>query len=176
LAIAKDKSLSSAAERRRLAEERLHAKTTESCPTPDRVDPQRLIQELEVHQIELEMQNEELHHLNEQLELSRTKYTDLYEFAPVGYFTFDKRGVIREVNLTGAKLLGIERQLLANRPFVNFVADADGREIFSNHIESVLQKQGMQRCEISFMGKGGTVIHGQFQSIMVDAIESKESY
>ena len=92
--------------------------------------------------------------------LSRNKYTELYDFAPIGYFTFDARGLIREVNLTGAQLLGIERRLLTNQPFIGFIVDADEREIFSGHLESVLQRQGMQRCEIRLTGKEGTVIHG----------------
>ena len=133
-------------------------------------------EELETQQVELEMQNEELLRAREELELSRNKYAELYDFAPVGYFTFDARGVIREVNLTGAQLLGIERRLLANKPFTSFIADADGREIFSSHLESVLQRQGMQRCEIRLTGKDGTVIHGQLQSVTVDDYESKDGY
>ena len=58
------------------------------------------------------MQNAELHRALEEVELSRHKYTELYDFAPVGYFTFDTHGLIREVNLAGAQLLGIERRLL----------------------------------------------------------------
>jgi len=137
---------------------------------------QRLVQELEVHQIELEMQNSELLRTREELELSRNRYAELYDFAPVGYFTFDSCGVIREVNLTGAQLLGRERHLLANKPFSSFIADADGKELFARHLESVLQQQGMQRCEISLAGKDGTLIHGQLQSITVDASESTDCY
>ena len=84
--------------------------------------------------------------------------------------------LIREVNLTGAQLLGIERRLLANKPFTRFIADADGREIFSSHLESVLQRQGMQRCEIRLTGKDGKVIYGQLQSVTVDTSESKDGY
>ena len=169
MGIAKDKSLSTAAELRRSAEERLRAKKV-------KLHPPRTEEELEVHQIELEMQNAELHRALEEVELSRHKYTELYDFAPVGYFTFDTHGLIREVNLAGAQLLGIERRLLANKPFTSFIADADGREIFSNHLENVLQKQGMQRCEIRLAGKGGTLIHGHLQSTTAHNIESKDLY
>ena len=136
---------------------------------------QRLIHELQVHQIELEMQNEEMRRAREELELSRDKYAELYDFAPVGYFTFDTAGVIREVNLAGAQLLGVERQLLANTPFTGFIADAEGREIFFNHLKLVLQRQVMLRCEIRLTGKDGTVIHGQLQSVAV-SIENKAGY
>jgi PAS domain S-box-containing protein len=111
------------------------------------------------------MQNEYLRRAQEELELSRDRYAELYDFAPVGYFTFDAHGVIWEVNLTGAKLLGIERQMLANTPFSRFIPEEEGREIFSRHLESVLHKQGIQKCELRVTGKDGSVIHGQLQSV-----------
>jgi PAS domain-containing protein len=69
---------------------------------------------LEVHQIELEMQNEELQEAREAMEALLEKYTDLYDFAPVGYLTLDREGIIREANLAGASLLGIARSALIN--------------------------------------------------------------
>jgi len=171
-----ERTSAEAAELLRCAEELLRAKAAgENLPRTGE-STQRLVQELEVHQIELEMQNAELLRAREELELSRNKYAELYDFAPVGYFTFDSRGVIREVNLTGAQLLGRERRLLANKTFSSFIADADGKELFARHLESVLHRQGMQRCEISLAGKDGTVIHGQLQSITVDASESTDGY
>ena len=130
--------------------------------------------ELETQQIELELQNDELRRTKEDLEVSRNKYSELYDFAPVGYFTFDAGGVIREVNLTGSQLLGMERRLLAGKPFSVFIADTAGKEIFSEHLETVLQKQGMHKCEIRLVGKDGAVIQGQLQSVTVDDLESKQ--
>jgi PAS domain-containing protein len=75
-------------------------------------DSQWLIHELEVHKIELEMQNAELRKTREDLELLLEKYTELYDFAPVGYFTLDPKGTICSVNLTGSSLLGVERSCL----------------------------------------------------------------
>ncbi len=75
-------------------------------------DMEKLIHELQVHQVELEMQNDEVRKAQEEVEESRSRYMDLYDFAPVGYFTLDNKGVILEANLTGAELLGIERGLL----------------------------------------------------------------
>ena len=168
--------LTSSAELHRLAVERLSAKTAELHPPRTKEETQRLVHELEVHQIELEMQNAELCQAQEELELSRNTYAELYDFAPVGYFIFDARGLIREVNLTGAQLLGIERNLLVNKPFTRFIADADGRENYSNHLERVLQREGTQRCSIGLKGKDGTVIHGQLQSVLVATIKSKAGY
>ena len=186
--------LKSATELRRHAEERLHAKTAEPQPPRNKEATQRLVNELEVYQIEmeeqntelrraqeelenqqveLEMQNEELIRVQEELEISRNTYSELYDFAPVGYFTFDAAGLIQKVNLTGAQLLGIERQLLVNKPFTGFIADADGRDVFSKHLETVLQRQGMQRCEIRLAGKKGTAIYGQLQSVVVDDTGNK---
>jgi diguanylate cyclase (GGDEF)-like protein/PAS domain S-box-containing protein len=161
---------------RRQAEERLRAKTSELPPPRNEEEAQRLVHELEVYRIELEMQNAELRQSQTELEVSRRKYAELYDFAPVGNFTFDTRGRIREANLAGARLLGIERQLLVNEPFGRFIADADGREIFSTHLETVLQRKGMQRCEIRLNVEGGTVIHGQLQSVTMDTVGSEDGY
>jgi len=81
------------------------------------VDMRALCHELEVHQIELEMQNEELRRLHSELIASEEKYHDLYEFAPIGYFTLESSGQIREANLTGASLLRTERAYLVNHRF-----------------------------------------------------------
>ena len=176
MGIDKDKSRSAPAELRRQVEELLRVQTASAHPPRKGEETMRLVHELEVHRIELEMQNEELRSAQEEVEFSRNKYLELYDFAPVGYFTFDAHGLIREVNLTGAHLLGIERQMLVNKPFSRFIAEAEGRELFPKHLASVLQKEGLQRCEIRLKGKDGTVFHGQLQSIAVDTSESKDGY
>jgi len=177
MGIAKDKKLSGAAAKlRRQAEELVRAKTADLHPRRTEEDAQRLVHELEVHQIELEMQNAELRRAQEELESSRNKYVELYDFAPVGYFTFDAKGLIREVNLIGAQLLGTERRLLANKPFTGFIADADGREIFSKHREEVFQKQGNRTCEIMLKRKDGAAFYVQLQSIAKENIDDKAGY
>lgn len=128
--------------------------------------------ELETQQLELEMQNDELQQAREETEASRNKYSDLYDFAPVAYFTFDGQGVIREVNLTGARMLGVEKQVLTKAPFIGFMADAEGREVFSAHLAAVLHSQGLQRCEVRLVRKDGAVICGQLQSA-VDPTDKK---
>ena len=89
---------------------------------------------------------------------------------------FDADGLIREVNLAGAQLLGIERLLLANKPFITLIADAEGREIFSSHLTLVLQQHVMLKCEIKLKGKDGTLIDAQLQSVAVDNSDGKECH
>jgi len=125
----------------------------------------RLLHELQVYQIELESQNEELRRFQEELEVSRDAYAELFDFAPVGYVSLDGSGVIRELNLAAANLLGIERRPLTRTPFAALIADAAGRDTFERHLSNVRQKPGMQRCEIRLSTKEGSVIHGQLQSV-----------
>ena len=88
-------------------------------------DAQRLLHEIQVHQIELEMQNEALRQAQTALELTRDRYVDLYEFAPVGYLTLAPEGLIAEINLAGAKLLGIERGKLLRSRFASLIIPED---------------------------------------------------
>ena len=76
-----------------------------------------LVHDLQVHQIELEMQNQELRETQNKLEETSNLYADLYDFAPVGYISFDDNGIIQEINLTAATMLGKERSRLINRAF-----------------------------------------------------------
>lgn len=104
-------------------------------------------EELESYQGELEMQNSELKRTSAQLELSRRDYQNLYDFAPVSYFTFDQKGVIVKVNLTAANLLDIERKRLLNKPFIVYVMpEYHGK--FYQHCYQVLQTGKNQTCEI----------------------------
>ena len=129
----------------------------------------RVQDEFENQQVELERQNEELIRVQGELELSRNTYSELYDFAPVGYFTFDAEGVIRKANLTGALLLGIERAELVNRPFSAFIADADERAVFSAHLTIAAEREGIQKCDVRLTGKDGTIICGQLQSVAAGA-------
>src|ERR1039457_1198091 len=168
MGIDKDKSLSAAAELRRFAEKKLSANTSEPHSSRTKEEVKRLVHELEVHVIELEMQNAELRQARDEIESSRNKYAELYYFAPVGYFTFDRHGLIREVNLTGAQMLGFERQLLVNTPFSSHIADKEEKEIFFNHLTLVVQRQVLLKCEIRLTRNDGTMFHGQLRSVSVN--------
>lgn len=120
-----------------------------------RGDIEQLIHELEVHQIELEMQNEELRRTQAQLEESRRRYADLYDFAPVGYFGFDRNGVIHDVNLTGADLVGVPRGRLLNKPF-SVCLHRDDVPLFLRHLRTVWDLDVRDSVEIRL--KGGRYI------------------
>jgi PAS domain S-box-containing protein len=131
------------------------------------LDTKRLVHELGTYQIELEMQNEELRMAQAELETSRNRYADLYDFAPIGYFIFDNNSVIREANLTVANLLGIEKRLLTGKTFSLFVLSED-RKIFTEHIADVMSKQVLQTCEIRVGKKDRSVFHALIESIAVE--------
>jgi PAS domain S-box-containing protein len=141
-----------AAELRSRAEELLLAKMAKSHLPLSEADTQRLIHELEVHRIELEMQNAELRRARDDAKTALDKYTELYDFAPVGYFTLDRNGVIRGVNLTGADLLGIVRSQLIGRRFTLVLAE-EARSTFAAFLEKVFAGRGKDTCEVTLPGK-----------------------
>jgi PAS domain S-box-containing protein len=112
------------------------------------------------------MQNEALRQAQATLIASQEKYTDLYDFAPVGYFAFDHMGLISEVNLTGASLLGVERGRLKGKPFSLFVA-ASSRDTFHRHYRGVLRTGTAATCELRLTRKDGTSFYALVQSAPV---------
>jgi two-component system cell cycle sensor histidine kinase PleC len=119
---------------------------------------------LQVHQIELEMQNEELRGAQKELEESRDRYSDLYDFSPVGYFSFDKNGIIIEVNLTGAKKLGVERNFLIKKPFSLFIS-RNSKDVFYLHLRKVFGTGDRQTCELKIVDKKGVQFDVQLESL-----------
>jgi PAS domain S-box-containing protein len=151
--IDKDKSQPmQAAELRRQAEELLRAKTAEE-PSPGTGDETlKLLHELQVHQIELEMQNAELRQARDEVDRALEQCSDLFDFAPVGYLNLDRNGTIHIVNLTCASLLGIERSRLIGRRFDHIVAAAD-RPAFAAFFEKVIKSSAREACEVSLLKK-----------------------
>ncbi len=150
----KTSNYADAVEIRHRAEERLKELTLESDESdPATDDPRRLVHELHVHQIEMEMQNEELQQGRDAMELERKKYSDLYDFAPVGYLTLDYQGTIREINLAGASLLNIERSRLVKRPFGFFTTET-GRSVFNQFLHRVFECNGRETCELTLLREG----------------------
>ena len=131
---------------RRRAEEQLNEQIPDAGLVQTEADTRRLLHELQVHQIELEMQNAELHRARLEIETSLDKYTELYDFAPVGYFSIDQQGLIQEVNLTGASMLGAVRARLLQRRLLAFVAPTS-RPVVDAFLKTVFSKPGKQACE-----------------------------
>jgi len=129
------------------AEKRLKAKQQSTGRTRPTTDTQRLVQELQIHQIELELQNAELQQARNEAEKTLEKFTELYDFAPVGYFSIDPQGLIQEVNLMGAALFGAVRSLLLQRRLQAFVAPAS-RPIVAAFLKATFAKPGKQTCEV----------------------------
>ena len=116
-------------------------------------DVRTLCHELEVHQIELQMQNEELKRVQAELAVSEEKYRDLYEFAPIGYFTLESSGQIREANLAGASLLGTERSRLVNNRFQSHL-DRRSLPEFNNFCRRVMESDAKQTAIFRLNGTG----------------------
>jgi PAS domain S-box-containing protein len=129
-------------------------------------DSTELVHELRVHQIELEIQNEELRNTQLELAESRNKYCELYDFAPVGYFTMNKEGLIVGANLTGAAFLGEERSNLLKNKLSHFIAP-DSQDEFYLHRKQVVESGAMQSCEVKLRRKDGTEFFAQLVSVAV---------
>ncbi len=137
-------------------------------------DMKKLIHELDVHQIELEMQNDELRKAQSEIEQSRAKYVDLYDFAPVGYFMLTATGRIVEANLTGAKLLGVERTNLVNWDFRRFIPP-EFMSLFESHLLVVLASDSVQKCELKLIRKDGTPLYVSLESLSVKSGDESAS-
>ena len=127
---------------------------------------QKPLHELQVHQIELEMQNEELRSAQIALQDSRSKYPDLYDFAPVGYLTLNDKGLILEANLTAARLLDMNRESLIQRPFSRFVCREDGDTVHL-HINRVFESADRQTCDIRIVRNGDSQLHAQLDTVAI---------
>ena len=143
-------------ELRKRAEER-HRK---SGVAPDilcsEAELRRVVQELSIYQIELEMQNEELQDSRDKIEREHKRYINLYDFAPVGYLTLARDGTIRETNLTAARMLSVERyHLKSGRGFGRFIARQD-LPAFNSMVERVFQSRTQEHCEIMIENNGIT--------------------
>lgn len=119
-----------------------------------------LLHDLQVHQIELEMQNETLRQTRIALEESRDRFADLYDFAPVGYLTLSEAGLISEINLAGAKLLGADRQALRQEGFARFVAAVDARR-WERFFLEMLQDEEKHRVELSLRREDASLLDAQ---------------
>jgi len=135
------------------AEKLLRAKNGEVAKIPP-TDVPRLVHELKVSRIELEMQNEELRQAQAAVAAARGRYAALYDSAPVGFFTLDRQGMIVEVNLTGVRLLGVGKSRLVHHRFSRWVAP-EFQEICRGHLNQVFETGVRQSCELSLLPHAG---------------------
>lgn len=158
----------------------LQAKSTRrrSPPTRSRhqedveLNPTLLLQELQIHQSELESQNAELRQAQDQLERSRDRYAELIDFAPVGYLALDDRGCIREVNLAAAAMLGVERTRLAGVPFhLHIVPNNLAR--FREHLRQLESPNERVLTELILVRRGGSPLPVVMQSVRAYDAETK---
>jgi len=159
-------------EKRRIANLRADAEAQLArAPAPELANRpnEELLHELRVYQVELEMQNEELRRAHAELEESRDRYLDLYAFAPVGYFTLTREGMIAETNLTGATLLGVERKRLLNRRFDTHVAPED-RDRWHQHFLGMLKDEiGRKKFELGLKRHDGSIFYGRLDCLRVES-------
>jgi two-component system cell cycle sensor histidine kinase/response regulator CckA len=174
-----------AAKLRSRAEERARDQHLESGLAGSPADTQRLVHELQVHQIELAMQNEELRKARDEMETGLERYTELYDFAPVGYLTLDREGTIREANLTSASLLGIERSRLVKRRFALCVSAAD-LPAFNAFLAKVFASKVRESCEVTLLKEGKPPVElrigaavaasgGECRAVLEDITEQKRA-
>ena len=127
-------------------------------------DPDELIHELQVHQIELRMQAEELRRAHLSMEESRDRYIDLFEFAPLGYLTLTDNGFVTEANLTGATLLNLVRNKLERAPFSKFVAEKDSDQWY-RYFKDVLGQKEQRTCTLTLRRGDGSQFPARLQAI-----------
>lgn len=164
----KDNQPGSASELRCRAEKKIRQETRlllDDFTTLSREEIGELIHELEVHKIELEMQNDELCVAQEELEISRKRYLDLYNLAPVGYCVVNEKGLILNANLTAATLLGQTRSNLINRPVSQFILNAD-YYLYNRHWKTLFETGEPQTVELQMLRNGKSLFWARLDSVI----------
>ena len=124
-----------------------------------------MVHELHVHQIELEMQNEELHRIREDLEKEHEQYLDLYDFAPVGYCTISEQGQVMATNLTATTMLGMTRNNLIGQRITRFIRDEE-QHTFSRNIRQLFATGEAQGCELGMKKSDGTPFWASLKAVL----------
>lgn len=143
----------------------VHPDTVKSEMEQSEGNRRKLVHELEVYQVELEMQNEELKLASEKAEAATEKYTAIYDYAYTGYFTLDTDGNICELNHSAAKMLGMDRSILAKGNFKKFVT-MDTKSQFSDFFSSVFTSTSRQACDVRLIVKGSPAMDAHIEAII----------
>ncbi|MEI6127998.1 MAG: ATP-binding protein, partial [Pseudomonadota bacterium] len=152
---------------RQKAEELLKKTPLEQGSQLSEADTLKLIHELQVHQIELELQNEELMLAKELAEAASDKYIELYDFAPSGYCTLTKEGKIIELNLRGSQMLGKERSRLINSSLGFFISD-DTKPAFNLFLEKVFKSKAKESCDVTLTGNGSLPMYAHLSGLVTE--------
>jgi PAS domain S-box-containing protein len=135
-------------------------------------DVQKLVELLQVHQIELEHQNQELKIVEEELEVSRNKYVNLFDFSPIPLFVLDLEGSIKGVNLCASSMLGIDRNKLIDKHLSAYIPIAE-RDVYKSFMAIVFNSPEKQSCELNVMNKDKRVFHVRLEGReLTDTLES----
>ena len=152
---------------RKRAEEKFQTAGAKALQTLSAAETKILLHELQVHQIELEMQNEELRLSQEALDAERGRYLDLYDLVPVGYLTVSDKGLIMMANLAAATMLGLVKNDLLKKTMDQFIFPAD-LDIYSLHRTQVFDNGDAQGCEIRLAQANGRYLWVQLQTLFED--------
>lgn len=131
-----------------------------------------ILHELHVHQIELEMQNEELLRTQDELSLSKERYFRLYDLAPIGYCTLNEKGIIKESNFTTTSLLGLHKNSLLNKSFSHFIFNED-QDIYYHYIKLLKTTEKTQSCELRMQKSNSSQFWGRLEGIVAKDNEEK---
>ncbi len=132
-------------------------------------DVQKLVELLQIHQIELEHQNQELRITQEELEVSRSKYVNLFDFSPIPYFTLDTDGVIREVNLSASRMFGVERGKLIGKRFTAYIPPGEA-DTFKSFVDAVFNSPEKHSLELKVINKDKRVFH-----VLLEGVELSDT-
>lgn len=132
---------------RNLAEEKLKAAGEKKIISAEEADLQKLVHELQVHQIELEMQNDELRHAYETAEKALKNYTMLFDLSPMGYITLDQEAAICDLNFTAADMLGERRFSLIDSNFKLYISE-ESKSVFNNFFKKLYATHAKESCEV----------------------------
>ncbi len=154
--------------------EQLHSARIPGSPVKTPENKDSLLHELEVHQIELEMQNAELRRAQQELQEARNRYLDLFDFAPVGYFVLDHYFLITEANLTGSRMLGLERNRLSGQRFTRFIAPS-----FKNTFHRcmvTITEHPEPVCELQMQKQDAILFDAELRVVAMTAEDRKLSF
>jgi len=157
---------------RRRAEEKAMSLEPQELESLSPEETRQTLHELRVHQIELEMQNDELRRRQVELDAARARYFDLYDLAPVGYVTLSEQGLILEANLTAATLLGVARVALVKQPFHRFILKED-HDIYYLHCKQLFETGAPQVCEMRMLRADATPFWVRMEAAVTQDGESR---